>query len=317
MTKPLNVMIIGRDTDALQPLRLQLAGKGYRVTQMSYGSELLGAVYSDPVDFMIADFAEPDPNLMAIIADLKADSFVSTIPLLAILPESASDAASASAVNALDWETCPVDDFMCRPIRYQEFFSRLSLGLQRTQRVSDRNPLTKLPGNTSIHFAIQRTIGQPMAVAYLDLNQFKPYNDVYGFSRGDEVLRMVGRIVANTVHDVDGKGFVGHIGGDDFVFIVAKQHARDVCETVLRNFTMVTAGLFSEEERARGYFLAENRQGTVQRVPLLGLAIAVVFTDSDGVDHHGRVAERAAELKHFAKMVPESRYVFDKRGVKS
>ena len=313
--------MIGRNPDALQSLRLQLIGKGHHVIQVGRAAELLGLIYSDPVDLVIADLATPEPNLVTVISDLKADSFVSTIPLLGILPESSTESSpgpsAEPSVETFDWEACPVDDFIRQPIHYPEFFGRLALALQRTLRVTDRNPLTKLPGNTSIQLAIQRVLQQPMAVGFLDLNQFKPYNDAYGFARGDEVLRMVGRIVANTVREVGGDGFVGHIGGDDFVFIVAKERARDVCEALLQNFNMVTEGLFGEEERAAGYFIARNRKGEEQQIPLLGVAIAVVFTDSDGVDHTGRVAELAAELKRFAKMVPESRYVFNLRGQKS
>ena len=321
MTNRLRIAVIGRPSDALHSLRLQLVGKGHHVIQVGHGAELLGLIYSDPVDLVIADLARPEANLMTVISDLKADSFVSTIPLVGILPEASAESSpglsSESSLDAFDWEACPVDDFIRQPIHYPEFFSRLALALQRTQRVMDRNPLTKLPGNTSIQLAIQRVLQQPMAVGFLDLNLFKPYNDAYGFARGDEVLRMVGRIVANTVREVGGDGFVGHIGGDDFVFIVAKEQARDVCEALLQNFKMVTTGLFGEEERAAGYFVAKNRKGEEQQIPLLGVAIAVVFADSDGVDHTGRVAELAAELKQFAKMVPESRYVFDRRGQKS
>jgi len=317
MTNRLRVGMIGCSPEALQSLRLQLIGKGHHVIPVGHGAELLGLIYSDPVDLVIADLTKPGPDLIAVISDLKADSFVSTIPLLGLLPESSAESSSGSSAETFDWEACPIDDFIRQPIHYPEFFGRVALALQRTQRVMDRNPLTKLPGNTSIQLAIQRAIRRPMAVGYLDLNQFKPYNDAYGFARGDEVLRMVGRIVANTVREVGGDGFVGHIGGDDFVFIVAKEKARDVCEALLQNFKMVTAGLFGEEERAAGYFISTNRHGEEQQIPLLGVAIAVVFTDSDGIEHTGRIAELAAELKRFAKMVPESRYVFDRRGLKS
>jgi diguanylate cyclase (GGDEF)-like protein len=214
----------------------------------------------------------------------------------------------------MQWDQFPLDDFVSLPLHYPELFSRILLSFQRLQRIFDNNPLTKLPGNTSIQFAIEQALGKPMAVCYIDINNFKPYNDTYGFSRGDEVIRMVARIMSNTVKESKEGGFVGHIGGDDFVFITPLEHAETVCKTIIDRFTVIVSDLFGEEDKARGHYTAKDRRGVEQKIPLLGISIAVVPTNKPHVQHAGKVAEVAAELKKLAKKSNESCFVVDRRG---
>jgi GGDEF domain-containing protein len=151
-----------------------------------------------------------------------------------------------------------------------------------------------------------------MAVCYSDINNFKPFNDVYGFSHGDEVLRMLARVIFNAVKE-SGGGFVGHIGGDDFVFIVPEATAEEVAQTVIRNFDIIASDLFGEEERRQGYYVAKNRKGEEERIPLMGLAIAIVPLGTPKIQHYGKVAEIAAELKKVAKKSDKSCYYVDMR----
>jgi diguanylate cyclase (GGDEF)-like protein len=152
-----------------------------------------------------------------------------------------------------------------------------------------------------------------MAVCYIDINNFKPYNDTFGFARGDEVLRMVARIMSNTVRATKEASFVGHIGGDDFVFIVPTQHAEPVCRTIIANFNIIVSDLFDDEEKARGFYLAQDRKGEAVKVPLLGISIGIVPMDSPQIPHAGKVAEIAAELKKLAKKQPGSSYAIHRR----
>jgi diguanylate cyclase (GGDEF)-like protein len=266
---------------------------------------VLGFIYSDPPDLIIIDLTAPDPLFLSILRDLKQDSYFSVIPVIGLLSE--------PAIESLDWAKYPLDDFVGSPVKYPELFSRIRLSLQRIQRIFDNNPLTKLPGNTSIQRAIAEALGKPMAVCYIDINNFKPYNDTFGFTRGDEVLRMVARIMSNTVRESREGGFVGHIGGDDFVFVVPAHHAEAACETILANFNIIASDLFEDEEKSRGYYLAQDRKGEKVQVPLLGISIAVVPTDNPQMCHAGQVAAVAADLKKLAKKSNESCYVVHRR----
>jgi diguanylate cyclase (GGDEF)-like protein len=264
----------------------------------------MGIIYSDPPDIVIADLSCSDPEIDRIIRKIKEDCYFSAIPVIGLIPKPVED--------PFEWEESPLDDFVTLPVNYPELFSRISLSLRRMQRVFDNNPLTRLPGNTSIQQAIEKVLGQPMAVCYIDINHFKPYNDIYGFSRGDEVLRMVGRIMFNSVKE-SGGGFTGHIGGDDFVFIVPLERAEPVCKTIVNHFKAIVTDMFDEKEKELGYYIAHNRKGQEEKFPLLGVSIAVVPTNSPRMNHFGKVAEVAAELKKHAKRSGDSCYVIDQR----
>lgn len=134
----------------------------------------------------------------------------------------------------------------------------------------------------------------------------------FGFSNGDGVLRMLARIIFNAVNE-SGGGFAGHIGGDDFVYLVPLERAEAVAKTVIANFTTIVADLFGEEERTNGFYRALNRKGQEEQVPLLGIAVAIVPTNNPKIQHYGKVAEVAAEMKKLAKQSNESRYLIDRR----
>ncbi|HKZ18160.1 MAG TPA: diguanylate cyclase [Geobacteraceae bacterium] len=304
MNRKYRITVITADQTLAGNLEIRLQSRGYQVLPLTELSSVLGFVYSDPPDLIIIDMSSPDEATCSIIKNLKGDSYFSTIPVLGLVngPEAAS----------FPWEECQLDDFVFLPVKYGELFPRITLSLERIQRVLDNNPLTRLPGNTSIQRAIENALGKPMAVCYIDINHFKPYNDVYGFSRGDEVLRMVARLMFNAVKE-SGGGFAGHIGGDDFVFIVPLAQAEPVCKTIIGNFKIIAADLFEEREKSDGYYIGTNRKGQEEKIPLISIAIAVVPTDAAKLNHYGKVAEVAAELKAMAKKSNESCYVVDRR----
>lgn len=285
-------------------LEIRLQSRAYQVLTHHKLSQLLGIIYSDPPDLIIIDISSPNKEIRSLIQSLKGDSYFSAIPVIGLI--------SAPDPDQFPWDDFQLDDFLFLPIRYSELFIRIELSIRRIQRVFDNNPLTRLPGNTSVQNAISDAIGKPMAVCYIDINNFKPYNDVYGFTRGDEVLRMLGRIMSNAVKE-SGGGFAGHIGGDDFVFIVLLERAEIVCSTIIDNFTTIALDLFDEGDRKNGYYIALNRKGQQERFPLLSIAISIVPTNQTKIHHCGKVVEMAAELKIIAKKSGKSCYVLDKR----
>jgi len=299
------IAFLSADQNLHKHLQLRLQSKGYQAVSLPEPSRVLGFIYSDPPDLVIIDLSSPNSDFNKVLNELKQDSYFSVIPVIGLISE--------DTVEAIAWDQLPFDDFVSHPVRYPELFSRIELSLQRIKRIFDNNPLTKLPGNTSIQLSIERALGKPMAVCYIDINNFKPYNDTYGFSRGDEVLRMVARIMSNTVKETREGGFVGHIGGDDFVFILPFENAEQVCKTIIANFSVIVSDLFGDEDKARQYYLAKDRKGVTQKIPLLGISIAVVPTDSLLMQHAAKVVEVAADLKKIAKKSNVSCYVIDRR----
>jgi diguanylate cyclase (GGDEF)-like protein len=305
MSQKRRIALLSRDRGLHEHLELRLASKGYQAVSLPEPTQVLGSIYTDPPDVVIIDLTTFDHAFHGVLRDLKKDCYFNFIPVIGII--------NAAAVGTIAWELYPVDDFVVYPVNHRELLARILLSLQRTQRISDNSPLTKLPGNTSIRQAIDQALGKPMAVCFLDINDFKTYNDTYGFSPGDEVLQMVGRIVSNAVKESKDGGFVGHIGGDDFVFIVPMARADAVCRTIIANFNAILSDLFEKEEVAQRYYVARDRKGEARKVPLLSISIAVVPTDNPPMSHAGKVAELAADLKKLAKKSNESCYVINRR----
>lgn len=301
---PARISIISSNIPLSSHIQLRLHSKGCQAATMDCIESALGVFYSDPPDLLIVDFSTDTEYGQRIVTTLRNDSFFSTIPIIGLF--------SSVTGDTCDWEQCPLDDFVGLPLNFNELFNRISLALSRLKRIFDNNPLTRLPGNTSIQKAIEAALGTSTAVCYIDLNHFKPYNDAYGFSHGDEVIRMTARIMFNAVHDFGG-GFCGHIGGDDFVCIVPLDQAESVCRTIITHFDMIVLDLYDDETKERGYYLGTTRKGEQENIPLLSVSIGIVPMNLPKLRHAAKVSEVAAELKKLAKESGGSRYVIDHR----
>ncbi len=299
------IALISSQVQLSSLLLLRLQSKNYQVMLVEKTSTALGAFYSDPPDMILIDFSAPCTGCHDMLFMLRSDSFFSPIPIIGIFPANTEQES---------WEDFPLDDFVTTPVNFNELVSRISLAQSRIKRIFDNNPLSRLPGNTSIQRAIEESMGLPLAVCYVDINHFKPYNDIFGFSHGDEVIRMLARIISNSVRE-SGGGFSGHVGGDDFVFIVPRERSEQVCSTIIKNFDQIVQTLFDEDTKQRGYYNALNRKGENEQMPIPGISIGIVPMDSPLITHSARVAEVAAELKKLAKGNEGSSYVMDRRTV--
>ncbi len=170
----------------------------------------------------------------------------------------------------------------------------------RIELAFDSNPLSRLPGNNSINREIDARLlqRQPFMLVYVDLDHFKAFNDCYGYERGDRVIRMLSEQLKTVARPGD---FIGHVGGDDFVMMLAPATWREQVENVLERFRIESAAMYHPDDRERGNIVAENRQGEQMRFPLMSLSMAVVPCDAGAYDSHIAVAEVASEVKHLAK----------------
>ncbi len=221
-------------------------------------------------------------------------------------------------VGAVDFisKPCPLSEFMAR-IETQIQLYQLVVANEKLRAIAiDSNPLTHLPGNNTIVLTIQEAIaqGSDMAIIYTDLDNFKSYNDAYGFSAGDDVLLFT----ANTLQDVvrlicPEEGFLGHIGGDDFVIMVPSRFLDQVGEEVVRVFDESIPEFYDEEDRQRGKIVAEDRTGQVREYPLISISLAGTRLGNHDFRRYVEVAAACAELKKKAKEQPGSNLFVDRR----
>lgn len=171
----------------------------------------------------------------------------------------------------------------------------------KIQNATYSNPLTLLPGNVPIHKEVSLRLAarEDFYVAYFDLNDFKPFNDYFGYSKGDAVIQLVGNLIKDIVSPE--RNFIGHIGGDDFVVIFGDPDWQKQCEDILRRFAQEVRHFYTEETLQEGGVWTRNRAGDMLFHPILSLAIGVVNPNPEECDNHHFVAELAAQAKKSAK----------------
>jgi len=283
--------------------RLSGLVEGYRLQYFSGLEEILDSIYSSPPSLLVVRY---ESGIERFIAGLRDDPVFSHLPIMVVL---------GGECGSIDWERLPVDDYIREDYEPPELMLRLSLAVHRARRACETNPLTMLPGNTPIVKEVQRRldIGDEFALAYADLDNFKPYNDRYGFSRGDEVIRMTGRLIKNIVQAyAHAGGFVGHIGGDDFVFIIPSGCIEDICGEITANFSRIVPTFYDPEDRDRGHILSRDRQGNERMFPLLSISIGVTVNRGN-FGHYGEISAVASEMKKYAKSFSGSVWKVDRR----
>lgn len=178
------------------------------------------------------------------------------------------------------------------------------------------SPLTGLPGNVQIQAEMKKRLmnKERFVMLYLDLDNFKAYNDVYGFLKGDEIIKFTARTILKNVHDIDlEKGFVGHIGGDDFIAIISNDNYEKLCQNIIIDFDYNVLNYYTEEHIEKGYIEVENRKGIMEQFPLTSISIGVVEVDSYNFNNILEIGEVGAQVKHLSKSIPGSTYVINKR----
>lgn len=308
------ILVVDRNSADMQEIERLLKADGGHFIVYTAESHLqaIDTIYSEPPDLVIIDHSLGAERGYHLCRRIKSDTVFGHLPVILLL-----DAASRNA--DINWEKTPADDYFRKPLDPKETQSRISLAFARATRVGDANPLTRLPGNHSIMKEIQGQIdsGRPFAIGYVDLDYFKSYNDKYGFVRGDEILKMTARLLTNAIRKLDSpEAFVGHIGGDDFVFIVSPEQLDGACTEVIRNFDLLIGNFYDEEDRICGYIDSTNRKGENERFPIISLSIAVVTNEYRPIKHIGEVSAIAAQVKKRVKSMEGSKYLKDLRGSK-
>ncbi|MEQ9401474.1 MAG: GGDEF domain-containing protein [Longimicrobiales bacterium] len=257
---------------------------------------------------LVLESTGADDGIVALAQGLKDDAFTSIVPLVVLLPAEATD----MAVECL---AAGADEVVHHGLPEREKSLRLAQVLNRADRDVSVHPTTRLPGTNHIARDMKDRLdaGEKYAVCYADLDHFKEFNDRYGYAFGDGVIRMLSRILRDVVRGLAPGGFVGHIGGDDFIFNLPVEYLEVTCDEIIQLFDTLIPYQYTDEDRKAGYFLGKDRRGQIHRIPLMTLSIGVVTNQFAKFEHTGQISELAAEMKTYAKTLPGSVYVVDRR----
>lgn len=291
-----------------EALRGWLAGLGVPVITVESTDDLMALSLRGRPRVVAFDARREQGKILDALKRLKGDSYTGVVPCVVATCENAGIFAEAFETGA--------DEVITEHMAHAEATTRLNAMLRRSDRDLVVHPSTRLPGAVEIEAEITRrlTEGKLFATCYADLDHFKEFNDRYSYHEGDRVIR----ILAKILHDVAkglclDEGFVGHIGGDDFIFIIPVGSVNEACSEIVEVFDTLIPYQYSEQDRRAGYFFGKDRRGQLHRVPLMTVSIGVVTNERRHFTHAAQVSELATEMKSYAKTLPGSVFSIDRR----
>jgi len=313
------ILLVG---DPGQDLRIHtstLRERGYEVVTAHGVEEVLDLLVSLTPDLFLIEAHTKGGDGFTICNRIKEQEHLKNVPVIFITDSRASeeiDRVYASGGVDFILKPCPLREFLAR-IETQIYLHNLLLKVEHLQAIAiDANPLTHLPGNNSIVLTIQDAIetNADVALIYTDLDNFKSYNDAYGFSAGDDVLLFNANTLQDVLRMVCGQdGFLGHIGGDDFVLMFPAEHLLKVGEEIIRVFDEGIPEFYTEEDRRRGGIVSRDRSGGIRDFPLISISLAGISLRGKGFTRYVEVAAACVELKKAAKKRDGSFLFTDRR----
>jgi PleD family two-component response regulator len=306
--KTSTLLIVDDDPNIFKLLKVNLDNAGYRVLKAADGEEAVAIALKETPDLIILDIMMPKIDGYEVCRKLRENESTYLIPIIVL---SAKD-KPADKIKGLK---LGADDYLTKPFDVEELIARIDSRLQRTEQFLSANPLTGLPGNVSIMYEVMKRLRSKelFSFMYLDIDNFKPFNDAYGFRRGDLVIKFVADILLQSAEKGD---FIGHVGGDDFVMVGEAGVAETLCKKVIDLFDRGIGALYNPEDLHQGGILSKDRHGTSLRFPVMTLSIGLLTNERSDVNEYGKVIEVVTELKQLAKSAPhngKSVYVKERR----
>lgn len=307
--RPVRILLVDDEQNILDIVRFNLEVEGYHVITALDGEEALRKVYETRPDLVLCDIMMPEIDGLEVCRRLKADSRTDQIPIVML-------SAKAQPQDKMASIEAGADDFITKPFDFSDLVARIKINLVRARQKRDVSPLTGFPGSISIEAEIKQRVTNngKFAVLYVDIDNFKPFNDVYGFPQGDKVIKLLAGIIdeaARTLGNYD--DFVGHGGGDDFVIITTPEKAKDISIFLIANFDQRVTSFYPEEDLQRGYTILVNRQRRESYIPIMTLSIGIASNEQRRITTHWEVAEIAKETLRYAKSIPGSTFFMDRR----
>jgi len=282
-----------------------LTDAGFDVVIAKDGFEGLEKVKTEKPDLVILYIVMPGINGFEVCKILREDARYNLMPIIMLTSQENED-------DKLTGLELGADDYIIKPFNSRELVNRVRNTLIRIDRNRWANPLTGLRGNIEIQLEINRRIAskQLFAVIYADIDNFKTYNDLYGYANGDRAIKLVADIITDNVKIFgNANDFIGHIGGDDFLVVSTPEKAEAICKGIICDFDSKKIELYPEEDIRRKYLVTSNRQGQVTQLPLITISLAIVTNEAKELTSQLQISEIVAKLKQIAKSMPGSTFL--------
>lgn len=258
---------------------------------------------------IIIDEDTANINIVEFCKSIRSNEDNSITPIIVV-------SSNRDRQHIIDVLKTDVEYYIKKPIDDEYFYYTIKniVGLlTKNRRIS---PLTGLPGNVQIQAEMKKRLlnKEKFAILYFDLDNFKAYNDVYGFSNGDEIIKFTARTISKYVHQIpNSDNFIGHIGGDDFVAIIGQTDYDKICQEIIIEFDKYAVDFYNKDDVERGFVEVANRRGIIEQFPLTTISIAVLEIDPRIYKTTLEIGEMAGQIKHQAKTIMGSTYVINRR----
>ncbi|GAB2615360.1 hypothetical protein Aab01nite_27680 [Paractinoplanes abujensis] len=309
--RPDLILVVDDDQDIASFVEFNLKVHGYEVIRAPDGQAALDLMQNNRPDLAVVDWMMPRMDGVELTRRLRAEPLTSALPVIMLT-------AKSMTVDKVVGLTAGVDDYLVKPFDTAELIARVASTLRRNKEFREVSPLTGLPGNARVRreIADRMKLGGEYSVGYIDVDRFKSVNDVYGFDRGDEFITALARSLHRAVTTVGPPSiFLGHIGGDDFVFICTPDQVLPLTKRTVTDFEQAADQLYDARDAERGYIEVPDRRGNKNRAALVTLSIGVAQATVDGrrfTDPRVVIAV-ASEMKKVAKSQPGSYVAIDRR----
>ena len=307
---PERILVVDDDRDICRSIEVVLRLEGYDVRIAHEGEDALEQAMRAQPDLVLLDMMMPGIDGYEVTKRLRHDPRTATASIIMLTAR----ALPADKVLGL---TAGCDDYIVKPFDPSELVARVQSALRRSRQMREVSPLTGLPGNFQIAAELERLVGEEardFAVLYADLDDFKAFNDHYGFMRGDEAIRATGRLLTDALaRHRTSPSFAGHIGGDDFVMVTSAKKAEALAQDIVRNFDLMAPSLYDEDDRQLGYIEVPDRRGVLHHYPFLSISIGVASSATRPIRSQWEASAVATEMKAVAKRKVGSSYEIDRR----
>jgi PleD family two-component response regulator len=303
------ILVVDDEDHIRRILKFQLEKHGFKVILAENGEVALELIRRESPDLVILDLMMPKIDGFETCRRIRKNFQTAQIPIIMLT-------AKSELPDKIKGLQDGANDYLIKPYSNEELLLRVRNVLDWSLKQKEANPLTGLPGNRAIEKELQARIEsrEPFAFLYLDIDNFKPYNDHYGYQKGDDAILFLSDIVTEAVNSLGGANdFVGHIGGDDFVVITSPARSEFIGRQIIDEFDKGSLILLHEDDVRRGFMEIRNRLGEIKRMPLMSLTVALVVDDEGKLKHYAQVNDIASELKQYGKGMAGSVVVRERR----
>jgi len=303
------ILVVDDEPHIRQILKFTLEREGYQVYLAADGDEALTRAAEIKPSLVLLDVMMPRMDGYEVCRKMRQDFGLSQIPIIMLSARGDQEDKVAGLEKG-------ANDYLVKPYSNDELLLRVKNVLDWNMQQKEANPLTGLPGNTAIEREIKQRIAkkQPYAFCYIDIDNFKGFNDYYGYQKGDQIIGFLAGILRRTIEKLGAnEDFIGHIGGDDFVMIASPIRADIMARYIVDEFDRGSLLLLNDDDVKRGYLEVRDRQGNLKRIPVMAVTMALVMSTDNHVQHFAEINDVASGLKEYGKKITGSVIVRERR----